>query len=641
MALLSLRNLTLAFGGRPILDGASLQIEPGDRLCLMGRNGAGKSTLLKLIHDDLKPDGGEVWRQKGTRAALVSQDVPAGLSGTVFDVVATGMGNAVQALAEFHHVSHRLALEAGESPTDSSRAQLSRLEALHQELEDSGGWTFHQDVERVLTRLSLDPDAEFSSLSGGTKRRTLLAQALVGTPDLLLLDEPTNQLDIDTIVWLEEFLLTRVKTFLFVTHDRAFARRLANRVAELDRGRIFGLACGYDEFVERKEAMLEAEAARLAVLDTKLAQEEAWSRQGIKARRTRNEGRVRALQAMREERRRRPERSGQIEMQLPEAERSGRLVADVIGASFAYDDRPIIKDFTTTIVRGDRVGIIGRNGSGKTTLLRLLLGELRPTSGRIRHGSRLEIRYFDQLREQLDPQRSVWENVADGNDFVTIEGRPRHVLGYLRDFLFTSERAQSPVEVLSGGERNRLLLARLFTRPCNVLVMDEPTNDLDAETLDLLEDLLVEFSGTLLLVSHDRDFLDSAVTSTLAIGPGGTVREFVGGYDDWLRQTQAETATSPATPKPAAAGPPPEKPKRVPERPRKLTFKELRELEALPEQIERLEKERDDLHARLADPEFYRNAGATAAAVSARLADLDRELEAAFLRWDELETLRG
>ncbi len=628
MSLISLRAITLAFGGPPLFDGISLQLEPGDRLCLLGRNGTGKSTLLKVISGELPPESGEIDRQQGLKVAVVSQEIPQGLSGTVFDVVAGGMGEATSLLAEYHQVSHRLASEA-------TQELLKRLEQLQKGLEETGGWHLHQEVERVLGRLSLDPDADFATLSGGTKRRALLARALVSSPDILLLDEPTNHLDIDTIVWLEEFLLKQVKTFLFVTHDRAFARRLANRIAELDRGKLYAFSCGYEAFVERREELLAAEATRQALFDKKLAQEEAWVRQGIKARRTRNEGRVRALKKMREEWRQRRERTGQVKLQLQEADRSGALVAEAEGASFAYDGRPIIRNLTTTIMRGDRVGIIGPNGSGKTTLLRILLGELEPTEGTVRLGSRREVIYFDQLREQLDPDKTVQENVGEGNDTLIINGKPRHIIGYLQDFLFSPDRARTPVRILSGGERNRLLLAKLFTRPSNVLVMDEPTNDLDAETLDLLEDLLMEYSGTLLLVSHDREFLDNVVTSTLVLTGDGTVRESVGGYADWLRLAAAEATVVTAAPKPAS-----ERTKKPAERPRKLTFKEERELEALPERIAALEEEQESLHRTLSDPDFYRTAGTEVAAINARLAQLEEELTAAYQRWEELEGIR-
>ncbi len=629
MALLNMRNVSLAFGGPPIFDGISLQLEPGDRLCLLGRNGTGKSTLLKLINGELSPGEGEIVRQQGLRVALVSQDIPENLAGPVFDIVAGGMGNAAALLAEYHHVSHLLAAQGGEE-------LLKQLESLQKKLEDEGGWHLHQEVERVLSRLRLDPDDCFESLSGGTKRRVLLARALVSAPDILLLDEPTNHLDIDTIVWLEEFLLRNVKTFLFVTHDRAFARKMANRVAELDRGGLYAFQCGYDSFVERRESLLEAEVARQALFDRKLAQEEAWIRQGIKARRTRNEGRVRALKKMREERRQRRERIGTAKMQLLEADRSGALVVEAEGVTFSYDGRPIIRNLSTTVMRGDRVGIIGPNGSGKTTLLRLLLGELEPLEGTIRLGSRREVIYFDQMRDRLDLEKTVQENVGEGSDTIVVNGRSRHIIGYLQDFLFSPERARTPVHVLSGGERNRLLLAKLFIRPSNVLVMDEPTNDLDVETLDLLEELLLQYSGTLLLVSHDRDFLNNVVTSTLSITKDGEVREYVGGYDDWLRQSAAEIAARPGDAPQAQ-----EKPRRQADRARKLSFKEERELEALPERIATLEDEQERLHRDLADPELYRTAGAEVAKLKSRLEELERELEEAYTRWEELESIKG
>ncbi len=625
MALLSLRNITVSFGGPPLLDGVSLQVEAGDRLCLLGRNGSGKSTLLRLIGGELAPEQGEITRQQGLRVGLVSQEVPSELAGTVFDLVASGMGNVAELLAQYHQVAQRLSLEGGDE-------LLAQLETLQKELEENGGWLLHQEVERLLSRLDLDAEASFDTLSGGTKRRALLARALVAAPDILILDEPTNHLDIDTIVWMEDFLLKQVKTLLFVTHDRAFARRMANRVAELDRGRIYCFSCGYDAFVERREELLEAEVARQALFDRKLAQEEAWVRQGIKARRTRNEGRVRALKKMREERGQRRERQGTARIRMQEAERSGRLVVEAQGVCFSYDGRPVIRDLSTTIMRGDRVGIIGPNGSGKTTLLRLLLGELTPQQGTVSQGSRLEVLYFDQMRGQLDLDKSVQENVGEGNDTLMINGRPRHIIGYLQDFLFTPERARSPVGILSGGERNRLLLAKLFTRPFNLLVMDEPTNDLDVETLDLLEELLLEYSGTLLLVSHDREFLDNVVTSTLVVGDGGVVREYVGGYGDWLRQTQAEAAPS--------VRPAQEKPRRQTERQRRLSFKEERELEALPDMIAALEEEQERLHATLSDPAFYKGCAAEVVVLNGRLDALERELAEAYRRWEELEALR-
>lgn len=629
MALITLRNISLAFGGPPLFDNINLQIEAGDRLCLLGRNGSGKSTLLKLIDDRLKADGGEIQRQQGLKVALVSQEVPDDLDGSVFDIVAAGMGKASELLAEYHHVAQQIALSCDDK-------LLERLEALQKELEESGGWHLHQEVERILSRLELEADADFSTLSGGTKRRALLARALISTPDILMLDEPTNHLDIETITWLEDFLSKQVKTVLFVTHDRAFARRMANRVAELDRGRIYAFACGYDAFVERREELLAAEITRQALFDKKLAQEEAWIRQGIKARRTRNEGRVRALKRLREEFRQRREKQGTARIQLQEAERSGKLVAEAEDVAFGYTETPVINGLNTAIMRGDKIGIIGPNGSGKSTLLKLLLGELEPTKGRIKLGSRLEVLYFDQMREQLDLEKSVQENVGEGNDTLEINGVRRHIIGYLQDFLFSPERARSPVSILSGGERNRLMLAKLFTKPSNVLVMDEPTNDLDAETLELLEDLLSDYSGTLLLVSHDREFLNNVVTSTLVMGGNGRVGEYVGGYDDWLRQS-ANTVR----PDQAAARPAQEKPRRQAERPRKLSYKEERELEALPDQIAALEEEQEKLHNTLADPAFYKSAGAEVSVLNKRLEELESELAGHYQRWEELEALKG
>ena len=628
MSLLSLQNITLSFGGPAIFNGINLQIEQGDRLCLMGRNGAGKSTLLRLMAGEFPPESGVLQRQQGLRLASVWQDIPENINGTVFDIVAAGMGETALLLSDYHHLANRMAV-------DSSEKLLEELEDLQHRLEESGGWTLNQEVERILGRLALDSDADFSSLSGGTKRRVLLARAIVSEPDILLLDEPTNHLDIETILWLEEFLLKSVKTLVFVTHDRAFARRIANRTAEIDRGRLYAFPCGYDSFVERREALLEAEITRMALFDKKLAEEEVWIRQGIKARRTRNEGRVRALKELREEFSQRQGRQGIAKMKLQEGARSGALVVDAENISFAYDGKPVISGLSTTIMRGDRIGIIGANGSGKTTLLKLLLGELQPQSGELKLGTRREVLYFDQMREQLNLDASVQDNVGEGNDTVTINGRQRHVIGYLQDFLFSPERARTPVRILSGGERNRLLLAKLFTKPSNVLVMDEPTNDLDAETLELLEDLLCEYSGTLLLVSHDREFLNNVVTGTLAFEGDGRVSENVGGYDDWLRNLAA-TAAVPLEQKSGK-----EKAKPGKEKVRKLSFKEERELGALPEKIAALEGEQAELHVRLADPEFYKNAGAEVTIINDRLAALEIELAVVYSRWEELEDLKG
>ena len=634
MALLTLQDVRLGFGEPLLLDGVCLQVEEGDRLCLVGRNGCGKTTLLRLLEGALPPDGGEVVRRQNLSTALVPQEVPPGLAGPVFDLVASGAGDKARLLAEYHALSHRVSAAGGSGLLD-------RLAALQKSLEESGAWTLQAEVERALSRLRLDPEAEFATLSGGLRRRVLLARALVSAPDVLLLDEPTNHLDIDTIVWLEELLLKTVRTVVFVTHDRAFARRLANRVAELDRGRLYAFDCPYEEFTVRREDLLEAEIARRAVFDKRLAREEAWLRRGVKARRTRDEGRVKALLAMREERRQRKERLGSIRLRMQEAERSGKLVVEAEEAAFGYGGgAPLFRNLSTVVARGDRVGIIGPNGSGKTTLLRLLVGDLAPTEGRVVLGTNRQVLYFDQLRDQLDPERTVLENVGEGSDQVVVNGRPRHALGYLQDFLFPPERAMSPVKVLSGGERNRLLLAKLFTRPVNVLVMDEPTNDLDVETLDLLEQCLLDFSGTLLLVSHDRDFLDNVVTGTLVLKGDGVVREYVGGYDDWLRQDAAEGAARQQLEEPPVRRPDSPAGRKAVDGVRKLTYREARELETLPGRIEALEKEQGEIHATLSDPEFYRGAAGEAARLSERLAEIERELGFVLERWVELEEIK-
>ena len=628
MPLISLRNISLAFGGPPLLNAIDLTIEPGDRLCLLGRNGCGKSSLLKLIAGEQRPDGGDLIRPQGVRIAYVPQEAPPELAGPVFDVVCGGVQEAAALLAEYHHVSHRLA----ETHSD---ADYRRLEELQKGLEETGGWSLHQDVERLIQRLDLDPEADFATLSGGTQRRVLLARALASSPELLLLDEPTNHLDINTIVWLEELLVKEIPSCLFVTHDRAFARRVSTRIAELDRGRLFCWPIDFDTFVQRREELLVIEESRAALFDKKLAEEEAWLRQGVKARRTRNEGRVRALKALREERRQRRNKLGNVKLEVAEAQRSGQIVAEAEHLNFSYGDKVIVRDLSVSIQRGDRIGIIGPNGAGKTTLLRLLLGELSPQSGSIALGTRREILYVDQLRAQLDLEKSVIDNVGEGSDYVTWNGKPRHVIGYLQDFLFSPDRAHSPVRILSGGERNRLLLAKLFTKPANILVLDEPTNDLDSETLDLLEELLLDFSGTLLLVSHDREFLNNVVTSTLVFEGDGRVNEYVGGYDDWVRQ--AATRTPP--PEPAKESAP--KPRPRVEKARKLTFKEGKELEGLPARIADLEAEEAELHARLADPDFYKSAGNAVTTVNERLAALAIELEKVYARWEELETIKA
>ena len=630
MALLGMQDVGIAFGGPAVLDHARFAIERGERVSLLGRNGAGKSTVMKLLDGTIAPDSGEIVRQTGLTVARLEQEVPADIAGTTFDVVAQGLGEVGLLLARYHQASHRVS----ESATPAALRELDRL---HHALDAASAWQVNTRVETVLIHLGLDADAAFAGASGGTKRQILLARALVREPDVLLLDEPTNHLDVDAIEWLETFLLERGTTLLFVTHDRAFLRRVATRIIELDRGRLVDWGSDYDTYLERKEASLEAEAREWEEFDRRLAKEEVWIRTGIQARRTRNEGRVRSLEAMRVERGQRRERTGTVRLQAQEAERSGRLVAEARHVSFARGSREIIADFSATITRGDRVGVIGPNGSGKTTLLRLLLGELAPSSGTVRLGTTLEIAYFDQLRETLDPDETVFGSIAAGAEFVEIRENRKHVLGYLQDFLFAPDRARTPVRALSGGERNRLLLARLFTRRFNVLVLDEPTNDLDIETLDLLEELLLEFSGTLLVVSHDREFLDHVVTSTLVLEGKGKVGEYVGGYSDWVRQrahsseSRQAARTSPAV-RTARA------PTAAPERKRKLTFRETSELASLPDSIDALERERDAVYALLADPAVLRDGAATAAA-KARLGEIEVEITQRLARWEELETL--
>ncbi|HHT9139160.1 MAG TPA: ATP-binding cassette domain-containing protein, partial [Candidatus Wunengus sp. YC60] len=602
MALLSLQDVTMGFGRPLLIEHANLQIERGERVCLLGRNGAGKSTLLKLINGDLIPDSGEIVRQKGMHTAYLSQEIPRELNGTVFDIISGGF--------EAH-----------------GRCKSTRN--VDQE------WKRHHQAEKLISQMQLDADAEFNTLSSGLKRRVLLARGLVCDPDILLLDEPTNHLDVDSISWLEEFLLRYGGTILFVTHDRTFLKKLATRIIELDRGSLSSWACDYETFLVRKQAVLDAEVSQQAVFDKKLAQEEIWIRQGIKARRTRNEGRVRALEDMRKARRERRQVVGTVRMQTQEAERSGALVIKVEDVSYGYDNKPVISGFSAAIMRGDKIGIIGPNGSGKTTLLRLLLGEMAPRQGNVRHGTRLNITYFDQLRAQLKEDKSVYDNVGDGNDIVTINGKPRQVISYLQDFLFFPDRVRVPVNALSGGERNRLLLARLFARPSNVLVMDEPTNDLDIETLELLEELLLDYNGTLLLVSHDRTFLNDVVTSTFVFEGEGKVNEYIGGYDDWQRQSEVKQKN--VTEKISAKTEPVRKQY---ERPRKLTFKEQRELEALPQRIEILEAEQHQLYQAMGDPLFFQKGKDEIANIKARVSSLECELAEAYQRWEALENLQ-
>lgn len=628
MALVTLRNIHLGYGGPVLLDGVDLVIEKGERVCLLGRNGAGKSTLMKLIAGESVADDGELSIQKEAIITRLAQDVPMDLAGSVFDVVATGLGTLGDLVKQYHHISQQLA-ETGDE------ALLERLAKVQHQLEAVDGWKSEQRVETVISRLSLSPDMMFESLSGGLKRRVLLARALVQTPDLLILDEPTNHLDIVSIDWLEEFLLSYGGTLLFVTHDRAFLRKLATRIIELDRGAITSWPGDYANFLRRKDEMLNAEEKANERFDKKLAEEEVWIRQGIKARRTRNEGRVRALKAMREELTRRREQTGKARMSLQESERSGKLVIEAEDVDYAWDDKPVIRGLTTSILRGDRVGIIGPNGAGKTTLLNLLLGQLQSGSGTVKIGTKLEVAYFDQLRAALDMEKTVQDNVADGSDKVTINGQPRHVISYLQDFLFTPDRARQPVKALSGGERNRLLLARLFAKPANLLVMDEPTNDLDLETLELLEELLLDYQGTLLLVSHDREFLDNVVTSSLVFEQSHQVNEYVGGYSDWLRQRKPIENAQPAKTDKRAV--PSTVVKQESPKPKKLSYKDQRELDQLPQRLEQLEAEIDTLQTAMSDPAFYQQDVEKMQAATRELEEKQNELEGAYQRWGELE----
>jgi len=623
MALLTLRNLHLSYGDPALIDGIDLSIEPGERICLMGRNGEGKSTLLKLIAGDLKADDGERVVAQGQRIARLTQEVPEQLHGSVFEVVADGAGATAELIKRYHAATLALA-------DDSSEAALTGLEQVQQQLEAADGWRMEQQVESVISRMQLNPDDSFDALSGGMKRRVLLARALAADPQLLLLDEPTNHLDVESIVWLEDFLLSWSGTLVFITHDRGFLQRLATRIVELDRGGIADFPGDYKNYLRRREEMDNAEAQAQARFDKRLAQEEIWVRQGIKARRTRNEGRVRRLEAMRREYGDRRSRQGSVRLAMNTSERSGKLVCEAERVSYAWDGKPIIRDFSTAIMRGDRIGIIGPNGCGKSTLLNLLLGKLKPDSGSIELGTKIEVAYFDQLREQLDLEKTVLDNVAGGSDKVSVGGKEKHVISYLQDFLFPPKRCRQQAKALSGGERNRLLLAKLFTRPANVLVMDEPTNDLDLETLELLEELLLEFDGTLLLVSHDRAFLDNVVTSTLVFEGAGKVNAYVGGYQDWLRQRAASA-------KPAAQKKPAELKVGEAAKPKKLSYKDQRELDQLPARIESLDAESAEIQAALGNPELYRESPEKVSQLNARLQQVERELAEAYKRWEALE----
>ena len=629
MPLLRLDSVSLAYGHLPLLAHVDFQIDSGERVCLVGRNGAGKTTLLRVITGAAVPDNGEIWRAETLRIAHLEQEVPADTDQTIFQVVAGGLGEIGALLTEYHQVAHAAA----------DQASLQRLAELQSRIEARDGWNINQKVETVLTRLGLPDVKLLSDCSGGTRRQVMLARALVSEPDLLLLDEPTNHLDINAITWLEKYLINYNGAVMFITHDRTFVRRLATRIVELDRGKLTSFPGDFDAYLRKKDELLGIEERASAKFDKKLAEEEAWIRKGIKARRTRNEGRVRALQEMRREKAQRLEAQRGARFGIDGGVPSGKLVVDVRQVSFRYDDNIIIRDLSTRILRGDRVGIIGPNGSGKSTLLKLILGELQPSSGQVVLGTRLQLAYFDQHRRILDPQKTVRENMTD-SDYVTVRGRSRHVVGYLKDFLFPPQRIDSPVKALSGGERNRLLLAKIFTQAANMMVLDEPTNDLDVDTLELLEELLAEFEGTLLLVSHDRSFLDNVVTSTLVFEGDGKFGEYAGGYDDWERY-QRQIPEPPAEPQKGASTPPAQTRRALKQdgEPRKLTYKEQRELEGLPARIEALETEQTELHAKMGSSDFYRQASEKITATLERLESIKRELEYAYQRWQELESV--
>jgi len=632
MAFISMQGISLSFIGAPLFDGVNLTIERGEKVGLVGRNGAGKSTLLRLIEGSVKPDSGSVSIQKGVYSAYLSQEVPYELPGTVFDVVASGSREYVGLVTRNPSPSGRLLngrlLHEG---TPSIREELDRI---HHTLDEEGVWYKREQVSKSLSQLGVDPGRDFSSLSAGLKRQVLLNRALVGEPDILLLDEPTNHMDVHSIKELEQMMLRFTGALIFVTHDRMFLHRIATRIVEIDRGRLFDQTCDYETFLARRSADRDAEQTKNALFDRKLRQEEHWIRGGIKARRTRNEGRVRELERMREMRRSRRDPPGKVKMEAQEAERSGTLVAKADEISYNYGDTQVISKFSTTVLKGDRIGILGPNGSGKTTLLRLLLGMLSPVTGTIRLGANLQVSYSDQLLEQLDENKTAIENVGDGNDTVTVNGKTRHIIGYLRDFLFSPDQARSLVSVFSGGERNRLMLARLFTRPSNLLVLDEPTNDLDIETLDLLEDLLINYTGTILLVSHDRTFINNIVTSTVVFEGGSVVKEYVGGYDDWLRQCPQETKPSRTSASKQGI-----QPAEAPRARLKLGFSQQKELDALPSTIEGLEREQQELFQVMGDPGLYKKDRADIVAMNDRLEELKSLLDDAYVRWEELEQL--
>ncbi|MCG8382118.1 MAG: ATP-binding cassette domain-containing protein [Gammaproteobacteria bacterium] len=621
MAILSLQGVSISYGGPSLLDRVDLTIEPRERICLVGRNGAGKSTLMKVIKGELKPDAGEIKQQQGICISRLQQDVPTGDSADVFSTVARGLGPLGQQVIDYH-----MALASQDT---------AALEKLQQEIDRQNGWDVESKINNLLTRLSLDGSRPLSKLSGGLQRRALLAQALISEPDLLLLDEPTNHLEVEAIEWLETFLLNFPSTLLFITHDRAFLKKLATRIIEIDRGKLTSWPGNYDRYLTGKEKALEEEAQQRALFDKKLSQEEAWIRQGIKARRTRNEGRVRQLQKLRQEHKARREQLGQARISAQNDNQSGKIVLQATHIDYQFHERKLIRDFNATLMRGDKVGIIGPNGVGKTTLINLLTERLQPTGGQVELGTKLTLAYFDQLRNQLDENKTVRDNVADGNETVQINGKEQHIISYLGDFLFEPSRANTPVRALSGGEKNRLLLARLFSQPSNFLILDEPTNDLDIETLEQLESLLTNYTGTVLLISHDRAFLDNVVTSTWVFEGDGQIREYIGGYEDWLRQREAPSA--PEEKKAAKEKKEPDTRNHKPKVQKKLSYKDQRELDQLPERVDMLETQVHELQQQMTSPDFYKQEKSAITAAQEQIKALEQQLEAAYARWEALE----
>ncbi len=630
MALVTMREVSWGFDAPPLLDKINFQIEKGERVCLLGRNGVGKSTFLRLLNGEISADHGEIWRQQGIKTVMLPQEVCPNFNGTLFDLIAQGFGDQGKIIIEYNRLHKK-------NETKHAAGSVKSLEQQHQLLEIDGGWTLFSRIESVLSRTGLDPETRYEKLSAGKKRQALFARAIAQTPDILLLDEPTNHLDMESVIWMEEFIVRHIKTLVFITHDRFFLKNVATRILELDRGDLVSHSCGYETYLKRKQAVLSAEEKQNAEFDKKLSREEAWIRQGVKARRTRNEGRVRALEKLRQEYRARRKKIGNVNFRVHEAEKTGKLVIEAEEIGFSHENHPVVANFSTTIMRGDKVGIIGPNGIGKTTLLNILLKKIPPDEGRIRHGTNIQTAYFDQLHAVLDEHKTVAENIGEGNDFIVFNGIKRHVISYLNDFLFSPQRSRMPVHVLSGGEKNRLLLAKLFTKPFNLLVLDEPTNDLDMETLELLEELLFEFSGTVLLVSHDRAFLNGVVTSTIVFEENGRITQYAGGYDDWLLQRRNNEKTP--LPKENSFGPK-RKPRQESRRSKvlKLTFKEQQELKDLPEKIDSLENMHKELFNTLADPSFYKNDAGDISRVKLQLEETEKSIETAYARWEELES---